>query len=124
MQQPVCNFVCANLQGPKDKRCRFYHNVDNGARHAKGEVIQLTCGVKFYFYFPKWIAGKPSATSMAIISYGEHTHPPPPPRKISALVKEELIKVIKAFGAAQATARRIAASPILPIMLDGKLDLS
>jgi len=61
---------------------------------------------------------------MAILSYGEHTHPPPPPRKIPETVKNELLRVVKAYGAAEATARRLIASPILPIMLNGKTSLT
>ena len=61
---------------------------------------------------------------MAIISYGEHSHPPPPPRKIPALVRDQLIRAIREFGAAEATARRLVASPILPIMMNGATSLS
>lgn len=57
---------------------------------------------------------------MAVISYGEHTHPPPPPRKIPQLIKDELIRAVKIYGVAEATARRLQQSPILPIIFDGK----
>jgi hypothetical protein len=62
---------------------------------------------------------------MSIVSYGEHNHPPPPPRKIPANVKEQLIKAIKQYGAvADCTARRLLASPTLPIIMNGSLTLS
>ena len=61
---------------------------------------------------------------MALISYGQHSHPPPPPRKIPATVKEAFTKVFQNFGLAEVTARRLLASPMLPILLDGKTSLS
>jgi len=61
---------------------------------------------------------------MAIICFGEHNHPPPPQRRIPPTVKDEIVNIIKFFGTGEATARRIVASPILPIMLNGKTTLS
>jgi hypothetical protein len=42
---------------------------------------------------------------MAIICFGEHHHPPPPARRIPPKIREELVKVVIAFGTAEATAR-------------------
>lgn len=61
---------------------------------------------------------------MALISFGSHPHPPPPPRKISATTKDAFTKVFRQFGLHEVTARRLLASPLLPILLDGKSDLS
>ena len=61
---------------------------------------------------------------MAIVCFGEHNHPPPPQRRIPPAVKDEIVNIIKFFGTGEATARRIVASPILPIMLNGKTTLS
>jgi hypothetical protein len=58
---------------------------------------------------------------MAVISYGEHTHPPPPPNKIPQLIKDEIVRAVKAYGVAEATARRLQQSPILNIILNGKI---
>jgi hypothetical protein len=61
---------------------------------------------------------------MAIVCFGEHHHPPPPARRIPPKIREELIKVVIAFGTAEATARRLISSPILPLMLNGAKTLS
>jgi len=61
---------------------------------------------------------------MALISFGEHTHPPPPPRKIPDKVKKQLTKIFTEFNLTDVTARRLLASPLLPIMLNGKTTLS
>jgi len=113
------------LQGGKDGKCPFFHSIEGCSGRKRGQIVQMTCEVKFHFFSPIFNNdGQPSTNHMAILSYGEHTHPPPPPRKIPANVKDELIRVVKAFGAAEATARRLIASPILPIMLNGKTTLS
>jgi hypothetical protein len=111
------------MQGGKNQRCAFKHTIetdDGGTKRAQGKLTQLQCEVKFHFYTPLFINRKASTNKMAIICYGEHTHPPPPPRKIPAAVKEKFLKAISAFGVGEATARRLLASPILPIMLNGK----
>jgi hypothetical protein len=61
---------------------------------------------------------------MVLICIGEHTHPAPPARKIPAKVKDTFIKVFRQFGLFEVTARRLLASPLLPILLDGKTNLS
>ena len=111
------------MQGGKNQRCVFKHTVvneDGGTKREQGKLIQLTCSVKFHFFTPVFVNNKPSTNQMAIVCYGEHTHPPPPPRKIPIDVKDRFLKAVYAFGVAEATARRIIASPILPIMLNGK----
>lgn len=61
---------------------------------------------------------------MVIICEGEHSHPPPAPRRVPPDVKEKIINLIKQYGTGEATARRIASSPILPIVLNGKTTLT
>ena len=61
---------------------------------------------------------------MALLSFGEHTHPPPPPRKIPEKIKKELTKVFVEFSLADVTVRRLLSSPLLPILLNGKTTLS
>ena len=118
-----CHYVIANLQGSKKtSECPYYHKV-NGIR-ARGKIIQHRCDVKFYFVVPIFTDGKPSTNKMAIISFGQHSHPPPPPRKIPANVKTEFVKVFREFGSSDITARKLLASPLLPAMLDGKTTLS
>src|SRR5271170_7549857 len=120
MTIPQCYAVYSNLQGNKDGKYPFFHSIEGSTGRKKGNILQLPCEVKFHFFTPIFDKdGKSSVNQMAVISYGEHSHPPPPPRKIPRQVKDELIKVIQAFGAAEATARRLIASPILPIMLNG-----
>jgi hypothetical protein len=117
--------VYANLQGPKNNKCPHYHSLEDGSPRAHGNIIKMECKVKLYFLTPSFDDdGKPSTKHMVIISYGEHTHPPPPPRKIPAYVKEKLINLIQKFGAAEATARKLVASPLLSVMLDGRTSLS
>src|SRR5947207_12252250 len=117
-----CHAVYANNQGPKNRECQFYHGVANSAKSKTGQIIQLSCQVKFHFYLPNFDEdGKnPSSRFMAILNIGEHTHPPPPPRKIPQKHKQLLLQAIQEFGLAEATARRLISSPILPLMLDGK----
>ena len=74
----------------------------------------------FIFFLPVFANNKPSTNSMVIISYGKHTHPPPPPRKVPSAVQERLLKAVKGFGLIDATARRLIRSPTLSIMLNGK----
>jgi hypothetical protein len=115
--------VIANLQGSKKTpECPYYHAV-NGIR-ARGKIIQHRCEVKFFFIVPVFTDGKPSTNKMALVSYGQHSHPPPPPRKIPANVKAEFIKVFREFGSSDVTARKLLASPLLPAILDGKTTLS
>ena len=61
---------------------------------------------------------------MVLICIGEHPHPAPPARKIPAKVKDTFIKVFRQFGLFKVTAKRLLASPLLPILLDGKTNLS
>lgn len=124
--RPKCHLVLHNLQGGKDGKCQFYHEVDSSYRREKGNIVQMKCGVKFYFFWPTFdeTTEVPSTNHIAIISYGEHTHPPPPPRKIPSNVKDKLIQIIREFGATEITARKLVASPLLPILLNGKTSLS
>ena len=62
---------------------------------------------------------------MAIVCYGQHDHPPPPAIRISSTIKNELVRVVQAFGSsAECTARRLIASPMLLIMLNGQTELT
>ena len=123
-----CHYVIANMQGnKKTQECPFYYEVKGINVHTtrvKGKIIQLECQVKFYFVVPTFMNGKPSTNKMALISIGEHSHPPPPPRKIPAAVKDSFAKVFREFGLTEVTARRLLASPLLLILLDGKTNLS
>src|SRR5271170_7790627 len=103
MTIPQCYAVYSNLQGNKDGKYPFFHSIEGSSSHKKGNILQLPCEVKFHFFtliFSK--DRKPLVNQMAVISYGKHFHPPPPPRRISPQVKNELIKVIQAFGVAEA----------------------
>jgi len=126
----TCHAVYANLQGPKDKKCPFYHSSaiesESELKTVKkhGNIIQLECQVKFHFFLPVFTNEEPSTNSMVIISYGEHTHPPPPPRKVPSAVQERLLKAVMGFGLIDATARRLIHSPTLSIMLNGKSSFS
>jgi len=111
------------MQGGKNQRCAFKHTIegeDSSTKRAQGKLIQLKCDVKYHFFTPLFVNGKASTNKLAIICYGEHTHPPPPPRKIPAAVKDKFVTAVRAFGVGEATARRLLASPILPIMLNSK----
>jgi len=116
------------MQGnKKNPECPFNHEVkglDGQRTRVRGKLIQHDCDVKFYFIMPVFKNGKASTNKMALISYGEHSHPPPPPRKIPATVKNTYGKVFREFGLSEVTARRLIASPMLPILLDGKSNLT
>lgn len=123
----MCYTVLANNQGNKIGLCSHYHQIvdDSGSlTRRRGKIIQLTCGVKFHIFTPTFVNGIPSTRYMAIISYGSHTHPPPPAHRVPTQVKERILKVVKEFGVGEATARKLISSPILPIMLNGKTSLS
>jgi len=117
-----CYVVYANSQGPKKgKQCDHMHEHNT----EKGDMVQLTCDVDFHVFIPKYDDnGMPSSNMMAIICFGEHTHPPPPQRRCPPDVKDALIRLIQAFRPSEATARRLIASPMLPLMLNGKTSLS
>ena len=100
------------------------HSHEGSSRRRRGQIVQMTCNVQFHFFLPVFVDGKPNISQMAILSYGEHTHPPPPPHKIPQNVKTDLIRVIQAYGAPEATARRLIASPMLSIILNGKTTLN
>ena len=70
------------------------------------------------------IDSKLTSKYMAVLCYGQYDHPSPPLTRIPLKVKNELIRIIVAFGAAECTARRLVASPILPIMLNGQTELT
>jgi hypothetical protein len=97
------------MQGnKKSPECPFNHEIEGTDVHGtrvRGKLIQHECEVKFYFIMPIIKNGKPSTNKMVVISYGEHTHPPPPPRKIPATVKEAYAKVFREFGLSEVTAR-------------------
>ena len=62
---------------------------------------------------------------MAIVCYDQHDHPPPPAICISSTIKNELVRVVRAFGgSAECTARCLITSPMLPIMLNGQTELT
>jgi hypothetical protein len=108
----ICQAVYANLQGPKGKRCPFYHSASIKSESEsepktvkrRGNIIQLECQVKFHFFLPVFTNNKPSTNSMVIVSYGEHTNPPPPPRKVPSAVQERLLKAVMGFSLTNATA--------------------
>ena len=122
--QDKCYVVYSNAQGPKSNQCTYFHHTVGQSQRQKGMIEQLSCDVMIHVYQPRYIDGKPSTNSMAIVCFGEHQHPPPPTRRIPPEIRRELIKVIQAYGTSEATARRLAASPILPVMLNGKTTLS
>ena len=120
--KPVCYTVYANLQGPRDNRCPFYHSI-NGEQ-IRGTIQSLLCEVKFHVFTLKFDHGQPSTTKMAIISVGEHYHPPPPSIKIANNVQSEFTRLFQKFSLTDLTARKLLSSPLLPIILDGFIELS
>jgi hypothetical protein len=119
--------VYTNTQGPKNGYCPFYHigSDDNGIQtRQRGRIIQLPCSVKFHIFTPVFTNDIPSTQHLVIISYGQHTHPPPPAHRIPLQVRDRLVKAIQKFGTDEATARKFISSRMLPIMLKGKTSLS
>ena len=99
-------------------------------QNQQGKIIQLECEVQFHFFTPiiqtdDETGEKTQCTKyMAVISYGQHTHPPPPPIRIPHHIKEELVQAVRQFGSlSDITARRLIASPIYSILTNGKPDL-
>jgi len=122
---PNCYAVYTNNQGPKNGQCPFFHTyLESGQLEEKrGQIIQLQCQVKFHFFIPTLVDEAPSTNQMAIISQGIHTHPPPPPHRVPPKVRDRIITLVKEFGVCEATARKLTASPMLSIMLNGKTSL-
>jgi len=117
------------MQGnKKSPECPFYHRVPGTKSHSiqrvRGKILQLDCSVKFYFVVPTFTRGNPSTNKMVIISYGQHSHPAPSASKIPISVKEQFATVFRQFGLTEVTARKLLASPMLPILLDGKTTLN
>ena len=84
----------------------------------------MDCKCVMHVFIPKITNGKPISKYMAIICFGEHSHPPPPPIKIPSDIKEQLLRVIKTFGNDEATARRLIISSILPMILNDEKSLT
>jgi hypothetical protein len=122
----ICHAVYTNLQGSKNKLCPFYHTVtENGKQvRRRGKIVQHDCNVRFHFLVPRFINGQPSVDKMVLISVGEHSHALPPPRKIPPEVQNAYLDVCRQYGLEAATARRIIASPLLPILLNGDVNLT
>ena len=78
--------MCSNLQEGKDKICPCHHFRKDGKRY-EGSLVQLQCNVKYYIFTPIVTGNELSVQYMVIISKGEHNHPPPPLRHLSAQVK-------------------------------------
>src|SRR2546423_13940825 len=109
----ICHAIYANHQGAKkDTKCSFYHGVSGSEKHRQGAIVQLACDVTFHWFLPQIQNGKAKSNYMAVVCYGEHQHPPPPPIRVSAAVKAKLSQVIQAYGVAECTARRLISSPI------------
>jgi hypothetical protein len=123
---PICHAVYANLQGSKSKLCPFYHTVtENGKQiRRRGRIAQHDCNVRFHYLVPRFLNGKASIDKMVLICVGEHPHAPPPPRKIPPNVIKVYLEICRQYGLAGATARRIIASPMLPILLNGDINLT
>jgi len=121
----LCSKLYANIQGSKNQQCPFYHRVIDSNQRKKGKIVQLECQCIFHYYFPHFINDKPSSEYMAIVCYGQHDHPPPPAICIDSTIKNELVRVVHAFGGSvECTAWHLIASPMLPIMLNGQTELT
>ena len=93
--------------------------------HRRSNLIKIVCPVKFHFFVPLVARdGQLSTNNIVLLSKGEHNHPPPPLHRIAPDLKVKIVKVIHDYGLAEATARRIIASPFLPIILNGYEDLT
>ena len=68
--------------------------------------------------------GKLSTNHFVIISRGEHNHPPPPMRRINPELRERMIEIVRSQGLAETTARKLIASPSMPLLLKGENELS
>ena len=90
----------------------------------KGNLIHINCPVKYYFYTPLVKRNSPLTHHLAILSYGEHNHPPPPMRRIAPVLRGKIISAITKFGLAEATARKLIASSYMPLILNGQEELN
>lgn len=106
------------------KLCYSAHLIDGVLKF--GRLRQMACEVKYHIYKPtlELYTNKPSVPYFAVVSVGVHTHPAPPPAKIPINVRDKLIDAIKTFGASTATATRMLASNMLPLLMDNKVSLS
>jgi hypothetical protein len=120
---PVCHQVYVNLQGSKDKKCPFYHVI--GGHRRKGNLVQHICKVKFHFFFPTFDdVGQPSTNQMAIIYFSKYSHAPPPPIKISGLVKDNYRAMFNNLRVTEITAHKLLTPSSLSILLNGEITLS
>ena len=97
----VCYAVYANTQGPKNKLCPYFHTVGEDTHGKHGKIIQLECSVQFHIYIPVLHIDEvtnevtSSTKYMAILCYGEHTHPPPAVIKLFRAKKEQIVDAIR-----------------------------
>jgi hypothetical protein len=126
-----CILFLTNSKGPTGQRwngqkslCYSVHLIDGALQF--GHLISLTCNVVYEIYKPvlEEGTGRPFVPFFAIVSYGEHTHPAPPPSKIPNDVRLRLMDAIRAFGVNRATASRLLASSMLPRLLNNATTLA
>lgn len=59
--------------------------------HGQGKLVHQDCDVKFHWLIPQDLKNCPY---LVFISYGTHTHPPPPPDKLPKDIVNDLTKLI------------------------------
>jgi hypothetical protein len=82
----LCMPICKVEITSNKAKCHFFHSIPGLSRRQHGNIIKHECDVMFHFFIPRFVDGISTTKYMAIISYGEHCHPPPP-RKILSVVK-------------------------------------
>jgi len=119
---PICHQVYANLQGSKDKKYPFYHLI--GDQPHKGNLVSFPYKIKFHIFVPIFDNDRePSMNQMAIVCVSEYDHPPPP-LKISEIIKDKLLIKFHSLSIVNLTAFKLLALSSLLILLNGEVTLT
>ncbi|KAF7305642.1 hypothetical protein HMN09_00817800 [Mycena chlorophos] len=116
-EQPVCARVTSRRSGSKGiATCPFGHIHDG--RRFSAQVKPLTCKAKYILFAP-WEELHPDIKRMLIVipdPANGHTHPPPPPTKLTNAVRDIYKECVRRFGVTATPGRVDRAASTIAIL--------
>ncbi|KAJ6517934.1 hypothetical protein C8R47DRAFT_1312518 [Mycena vitilis] len=116
----TCSRVVSGRTGQKGKhQCPFNHHK-NGLPYV-AQIVPITCRAKMNIYCP-WESLHPELARMALVvpkPDSGHTHPPPPPDKVTPSVAQRYKQCVRKIGLG-ATVARVENAQSTKDLLDGK----